>query len=71
MREEIFDVQMYAFRYCSAYVHFHMDMSTLIGVLYVLNSEHITYRITAAHFHALIAGALFACDARQLVTFPM
>lgn len=71
MRAGIFDVVMYSARHHSAYGHVHTDISTLTGVLYVLNSEHITYRIPTAHFHALIAGALFACDARQLVSFPM
>lgn len=65
------DVEMYSFRHCSAYTHVHTDISTLIGVLYVLNSEHITYRITTASFHALIAETLFACDAGQLAAFLM
>lgn len=62
---------MSALEHCSAYTRVHTDISTLDGVLYVPNSEHITYRITAIHFHALIAEALFARDARQLAAFPM
>lgn len=62
---------MSALEHCSAYTHVHTDISTLNDVLYVPNSGHITYRITAIHFHTLIAEALFACDARQLAVFPM
>lgn len=65
------DVEMYALRHCSAYTRVHTDISTLIGVLHILNSEHITYRITTVRFHAPIAEALFACDATQLAGFPM
>lgn len=46
------DVEMYASRHCSAYTHVHTDISTLVGVPHVLNSEHITYRITTVRFHA-------------------
>lgn len=42
---------MSALEHCSAYTHVHTDISTLDGVLYVPNSWHITYRITAIHFH--------------------
>lgn len=57
------DVEMCDLGDCSAYTHVHTDISTLIGVLYVLDSEHITYRITMVRFHEFIAEALFACDA--------
>lgn len=65
------DVEMYALRHCSAYMHVHTDISTLVSVLHVLNSEHITYRIATVRFHAPIAEALLACDATQLAGFPM
>lgn len=54
----------------SAYMCDHMDISTLSGVLYVLNSERITYRTATVGFYALIAGALFASDARHFAAFP-
>lgn len=59
---------MLASRRCWAYMRVHTDTSTLVHVLHVLNSGHITYRV---RYRVLIAAALFARDAEQLAAFPM
>lgn len=63
------DIEMYTLKAVRAFAEVHTDISTP-STFSTVNT--LRCRITATVcIHTLIAGALFACDARQLATFPM